>query len=292
MALKKRNIKLLKAAFESEEYNPGLTDSESVDRWVNQCLQMDDSPVLYYKQEELENGVGEFILIIMTEFQKQLLVSSDKKVVCVDCAHRKKGGRFYLTCISIMDECDVAFPVAFCISNKIDLNVVRAFLVSVRDSTGPLSCTYFMSDNETFFYDAWKEVMNDDSKWLWSMWYFDYNIHIQLRFFRNEVLKKAEAYKTLRTLIECQSQSIFEMMFKKFLNSLMADPTSRKLGDFLMKRYGSNTKHWAYCYRTDLKPTANFQLDALHRTLRYCRVFYVLFNFKSKDGTLMDFIFV
>ncbi|GBN37925.1 hypothetical protein AVEN_224154-1 [Araneus ventricosus] len=268
--LKKRDVRFINNAYATDEYNPGLSDAESVDQWVRLCCQMEDSPILFYRQEDIGSTEEDFLLIIMTEFQKQILMSSARQVVCVDSLYRRKGGRFYLTVLFIMDEYEIAFPVAFCISNKVDKPVIWQFLASIKESTGPLSCTYFMSDSEPFYYEAWKEVMQDDSKWLWSMWYVDNRIRVQLRVFRGNIVKRAEAYKTMRTLLECQNKNVFDSMFKNYIETLQSDPQSRNLGNFIMQKYGNNAEMWAYCYRKDIPLSTNIHLEVMHRTFRYC----------------------
>lgn len=250
-----------------------MSDAESVDHWVNSCCQMENSPILYYRKEEFSTEKGdqeEFLLIIMTEFQKHILLSSDKNVICVDSLYRKKGGRFYLTVLFIMDENELAFPVAFCVSNKVDKNVVAVFFRSLYESAGPLECNFFMSDSEPFYYEAWKEVMGDKSKWLWSMWYVDSRFRIQLRVFRGNVAKRAVAYKTMRMLLECQNQTVFQCMLENFIESLRNDPDSKDLSTIVRNHYAPNAEIWAYCFRKEIDLGTNIHLEIMHRTFRYC----------------------
>lgn len=206
----------------------------------------------------------------MTEFQKHILLSSDKNVICVDSLYRKKGGRFYLTVLFIMDENELAFPVAFCISNKVDKNVITTFFRSLYESAGTLECTFFMSDSEPFYYESWKEVMGDKSKWLWSMWYVDSRFRIQLRVFRGNVAKRADAYKTMRMLLECQNETVFRCMLENFIESLRNDPDSKDLSTILKNHYAPNAEIWAYCYRKEIDLGTNIHLEIMHRTFRYC----------------------
>ncbi|CAL1285296.1 unnamed protein product [Larinioides sclopetarius] len=267
--IKKKDARFISNAYAADEYNPGMGEVESVDQWVRQCCQMENSPILFYRPEGIGKSKGNFLLIIMTEFQKQILMSAAKQVVCVDTLYRKKGG-FYLTVLFIMDDNEIAFPVAFCLSNKVDKGVMLQFFESVKDSTGPLSFSYFMSDSEAFIHEAWKEVMEDDSHWLWCMWYVDNRIRIQLKVFRGNVIKKAEAYKTMRTLLECQNANVFESMFKNYVETLKADPSSRNLGESINQRYGKHAHLWAYCYRKDIPLSTNIHLEVLHRIFQFC----------------------
>lgn len=271
--LKKKDYRSINNSYNCEDFNTGMSDAESVDHWVSLCCQMENSPILFYRKEEFYTEKGnqeEFLLIIMTEFQKHILLASDKNVICVDSLYRKKGGRFYLTVLFIMDENDLAFPVAFCISNKVDKSVIVVFFQSIRESAGPLECNFFMSDCESFYYEAWKETMNDNSRWLWSMWYVDSRFRIQLRVFRGNVAKRADTYKTMRMLLECQNQTVFQCMLENFIETLRNDPDSKDLGNIVKNHYAPNSEIWAYCFRKEIDLATNIHLEIMHRTFRYC----------------------
>ncbi|KAG8177326.1 hypothetical protein JTE90_018352 [Oedothorax gibbosus] len=284
--IKRRDMKFIKSAFDSDEYSSRLSDAESVHRWVRLCCQMEESPVLYYRQEANSYVTDEeFVLIIMTEFQKNILLSSDRQILCVDAAHRRKGGRFYLTTLIALDESETAFPVAFCISNQVNKKVVKLFLTNIRDSTGPISCTYFMSESDTFYHEAWLEVMADDSKWLWSIWYVDTKFRVQLKAFKNDMAKRADCYRTMRLLLECQNKDVFDTMFKNFLDTLSQDATSKNTGSFIAQKYGTCKELWAYSYHRDIKLGSIIQLEALHRTMKFCCM-------EGRKNRLDKFIFV
>ncbi|XP_054719732.1 uncharacterized protein LOC129229449 [Uloborus diversus] len=260
-------------AYAYEEFNTEMSDADSVDRWISLCCQMEVSPILFYQKEDFVGGEGkhdEFLLVIMTEFQRQILLNSARQIVCVDSLYRKKGGRFYLTVMFIMDEMDLAFPVAFCISNKVDKMVLIQFFASISQQTGSLECQYFMSDSESCYYEAWKEVMNDESKWIWSLWYVDSRFRTQLKIFKGDTQKRQDVYKVMRVLLECPNQIVFNCMFENFIKDLMSSPTSKDLGKFIQSKYGSNFEMWARCYQKDIELGTVIHLEIMHRTLRYC----------------------
>ncbi|KAG8199373.1 hypothetical protein JTE90_011833 [Oedothorax gibbosus] len=275
--IKQKDIKIINKAFHSEEYC-SMNDSESVNHWVELCCQREDPPVLYYKQQD-----NDILLVIMTEFQKSILLSSDKQILCLDNTHRKEGQRFYLTSLMALDELKIAYPVAFCISNKVDKSVMKKFLLSIRDSTGPLSCSFFMSDRESLYREAWQEVMEDNSKWIWSMWHVDSRFRSRMP--KCLIDKRTNFYKKFRLTLECTNISMFKTMFKNFITDLSADPLMKNVEKFMLQKYANSTEFWAHCYHEDVKFSSIVQFDSLHRTLRYC----------SREGikTRLDkFIFV
>ncbi|KAG8177325.1 hypothetical protein JTE90_018351 [Oedothorax gibbosus] len=264
--IKSTDQKLLRKTFDAEDNIPGcLSDADSLNSWVRTCTEMEDSPILYYSQEE-----NKILLIIMTEFQKNILMSSDKQILSIDNALRQRGSRFYLTSLMALDEHETAFPVAFCISSKVDKNMVTQFLMSIKDSTGPLFCSYFMSDSEVFYYEAWQEVMQNDSIWLWNKWYVDNTFLNKLHQAKLSIAVRSDLYKRLKSVSECRNIEVFETMFKNFTSDLCADQKLKNVAKLMLETYGCSKETWAYCYHKDLKLSSVRQLETLHRTMKYC----------------------
>ncbi|KAG8185999.1 hypothetical protein JTE90_027669 [Oedothorax gibbosus] len=265
--IRQKDTKVILKAFASEEYNSDLSDAEGVDRWVRICSQMEDSPVLYYRQDD-----EQFILIIMTEFQKNILLTSDKRILCVDTDHKKRTSRFYLISLMALDECEVAFPVAFCISNKVDKGVIRQFLLSVREASGPLSCEFFMSDSDSFYLESWQEVMEDNPKWLWSKWWVDMDFVRLLKPLKGLADYRADFYKMWKLLLECKNTEVFMTMFKNFAKRVCDNPVIQKGADTVLKKYGPNKMLWGYCFHKDIKLSCVMQFEVLHRTMIFSSV--------------------
>ncbi|CAL1285290.1 unnamed protein product [Larinioides sclopetarius] len=263
--IKKRDIHFFYSAYASEIYNAGMNASEYVEQWVRACSEMEDSPILLYRHEDIGTKTENLMLIIMTEFQKHILMTSTKEVVCLDSYRCVKNNCF--TALVVIDEQDVAFPVAFCISSKVNKSSMLEFLSSVKESTGPLSCLYLMSNNDKFYYEAWQEVMLDESKWIWNIWSFESKVRKHLIRLVKDVPTREAIYRLLRTLMECNNQNVFVTMFKNFLNSLSDNALCNDFGKFFELQYGSNQELWACCYRKDLKFGTNFYLEYLHKTL-------------------------
>ncbi|GFX72891.1 uncharacterized protein TNCV_1697881 [Trichonephila clavipes] len=269
--IKKRDMRMIERAFAAEIYDTGMTDIESVEQWIKLCFHLETFPILFYHPESSNAKEKSFILTIMTEYQKYILVASSKQVVCIHSYFRFKAlAPSCLTVLFVMDEYNVAFPVAFCISSKLDKNVLLNFLLSIKKVTGPLSCTYLMSDSEDLYYEAWQEVMCDDSMWVWSIWSMDNDFQVHLRRLLKDVKKRENTYRVLRKLLECNNEHVFTTMFKNLIASLLKDSDSKSFGEFLIQKYGSNAERWACCYRKDIKLSTNIFLESLHRTISYC----------------------
>ncbi|GBN84134.1 hypothetical protein AVEN_43804-1, partial [Araneus ventricosus] len=273
LIMKKRDISYIDRAYASEVYNAGMNAVEYVEQWVRTCSEMEDSPILLYRHEGAGSKSEDLMLIIMTEFQKHILMTSTKQVVCLAYPNRIKKGHNLLTALVVIDDQEVAFPVAFCISNKVNKSSMLEFLSSVKESTGPLSCSYFMSNDDKFFYEAWQEVMQDESKWVWSIWSFDDRIRKLLwhpKTAVKDINTREATYQLFRTIIECSSQPVFTTMFKNYKTSLLDNAITSDFGKHFVSQYDSNPETWACCYRKDIKLSTNIFIEYLYKTMQYC----------------------
>ncbi|XP_055953132.1 uncharacterized protein LOC129988879 isoform X2 [Argiope bruennichi] len=267
--IKKRDIQYINNACTSEIFNAEMNFIEYVEQWVHACPQIENSPVLLYRQEGNGTETENLMLIIMTELQKHILITSTKEVVCIDSQYIKKSKNF-VTALVVMDEQDVAFPVAFCISSKLNKSSILEFLSCVRESTGQLSYSYFMSNDDTFFYEAWQEVMQDKSRHIWSIWSVDDKIQKHLSQLLNHIPTRETIYRVFRMMMECNNQEVFTTMLKNFSNFLSDNLLCSDFGKIFGLHYGSNKEMWGCCYRNNLKFSTNFYLEHLHKTLQHC----------------------
>ncbi|CAL1285286.1 unnamed protein product [Larinioides sclopetarius] len=270
--LKKRDASFIDRAYASEVYNAGMNAIEYVEQWVRACSEMEDSPVLLYRHEGAGTKSEDLMLIIMTEFQKHILMTSTREVVCLAYPNRIKKGHNLLTALIVIDDQEVAFPVAFCISSKVNKSSMSEFLSSVKESTGPLSCSYFMSNDDEFFYEAWQEVMQDESKWVLSIWSIDDRIRKHLRQPKTavkDINTRDAIYRLFRTILECNSKSVFSTMFKNYRNSLLDNVTTSDFGKYFVAEFDSNSEMWACCYRKDVKLSTDIFIEYLYKTMQY-----------------------
>ena len=78
-----------------------------------------DNPVLVYKRQGEQPPMGcdyleidDFVLIIQTELQKQMMREFGKRVVCIDSTHKTTGYDFLLITVMVVDEFGEGYPVA------------------------------------------------------------------------------------------------------------------------------------------------------------------------------------
>lgn len=85
------------------------------------------------------------------------------------------GFDFQLITLLCVDEFGAGFPVAYCITNRVDKTAMLTFFKAVKEKTGAITPEVFMSDDAQAFYNAWQEVMGDAKRRLLCAWHVDKN---------------------------------------------------------------------------------------------------------------------
>jgi len=94
-------------------------------------LLKEKSPVTYFKMQGCEKEgpllIGNFMIVIMTPYQIDVLSKYATHRICVDSTHGTTSYNFQLTTLLVVDEFGAGCPVAFCISNRIDSVAMSRF---------------------------------------------------------------------------------------------------------------------------------------------------------------------
>lgn len=139
-------------------------DAVSVDALVNsmkshgECVQevvCDDYPELKYE---------DFLLIIMTNTQAEILKKYGHDIICIDGTHGTNNYDFELHTLMVVDELREGFPCSFFISNRSDQRILNIFFMEVRNKIGPISCRIFMSDMAEGYFNSWLHIMGPPEK--------------------------------------------------------------------------------------------------------------------------------
>lgn len=235
------------------------------------------NPVLYYKKQDdvdpnLMLDAKDFMLILMTPFQKDTLLKYGAELICVDSTQGTNMYDFQLNTVMVIDHHNEAHPVAFCLSSRIDGISMQVFFDNIKKFVGPLRTKIYMG-YDLISYNAWKHVMQPVEQYLLNTWQVDRLLKNSMF---NKITKKQKIpnlYKTLRKLhIEESYSNEFETNLTEFLNTLNDDEDMAKFRDYFIKYYSKNFKYWAHCYRKRSLINADLRFAGLHRTLK--RIFF------------------
>ena len=129
--------------------------------WIEEMSSQIYNPVLLHKVQgeepciEMENFKKEdMLLVVPTEFQRDMMVKFGNNIVCLDTTHGTTMYDFLLITAIIVDEYGEGVPIAWALSNREDKGVLVHFMKSVKTRVGSLSPTIIMSDCAEQYYVA------------------------------------------------------------------------------------------------------------------------------------------
>ncbi|XP_072375185.1 uncharacterized protein [Diabrotica undecimpunctata] len=248
-------------------------DAISIEAWVNSMKEQGEC-VLFYKPQgvfyedypQFKNE--DFILIVMTPSQIEILKKFGGNIICLDGTHGTNSYDFELHTIMVVDEIREGFPCGFLISNRSDHEVLVLFFSEIQKQAGVIQCTAFMSDMAETYFNAWLQTMGAPEKRLYCTWHVDkaWRKNINSKIISKEV--RALVYKQLRVLLQERDEKAFERMIIKFVQD---QSQNSEMFEFLQyfKQYSKNPQVWAYCYRKHVGINTNMRLERLHRALKY-----------------------
>ncbi|KAK3918851.1 Transcription factor hamlet [Frankliniella fusca] len=257
-------------------------DAVSVDVWVDQmgCLEVKDSPVIFYKrQNEMKIGdrfvkveqflePEDFLLVIMTPYQRKMAEKFASSRILIDSTHGTNQYDFQLTTLLTIDEFGAGVPFAFCISNRINETAMKAFFSSVKAVIGPINTEVFMSDDYPAYHNAWCQIMSEPAYYLLCLWHVQRNWKKNVLLIKNNV-KQAEIYRALQVLLVEMDENDFFYLRDAFLQMCKEDVDTAEFGEYFRKKYASNYSKWAFRYRQGLRLNTNMYLEAMHKKLKY-----------------------
>lgn len=139
-------------------------DVISVEAWVNEMK--NSGFILYCKPQDTVFPkypllkLEDFLLIIMNEGKKEMLLRYGSDCICLDGIHGPNAYWFELNTILVLDEMREEFSCSFLISNGSDETVMRIFVSHIREEVKiQFKPKVFMSDMAEAFYNAWLKVM-------------------------------------------------------------------------------------------------------------------------------------
>jgi len=258
-----------------------IDDAESVRLWVEQCREEKSGMVRFIKfeGEEAEDAfsqdgriaLDDFMIVLMNDVQVHLLqMYGHHRVNCIDSTHKTNGYNFQLTTLLIIDNNGEGFPVAFCISSKLDTSVMEVFLEHVRIAIGGcVEGAILISDNAPAYVDAWRTVMGPPSDHVLCTWHIDRSWRKNIAKIKQSPEVKAQVYKVLRVVLEAENKDEFECLLESTLRDMEAYEGTAEFLTYFRREYASRPEMWAHCYQFFSLSKHNLHLEAFHRTLKH-----------------------
>jgi len=253
------------------------SDAQSVRIWVEMCRQEKSDIVRFIKFQEEEDSqhgrlaVKDFILVLMNDVQVHMLQQyGHYRVNCMDSTHGTNAYDFQLTTLLVIDDYGEGFPVAFCISSKVDTLAMEFFLEKVRTAIGgPVDGAIPMTDDAPAYANAWRRIMGPPDHHILCTWHIDRNWRKNLSKINHSTEVKKDVYKTLRVLLETDTKEQFHSLLESSLRDMEADEGMSEFLSYFRREYVSRPEVWAYSNRLGLHCLHNMHIEAFHRTLKH-----------------------
>ncbi|XP_050316161.1 uncharacterized protein LOC126750560 [Anthonomus grandis grandis] len=269
-------------------------DALELDLWIKDL--QDLNVVLFYKAEGCifkdypELKTEEFVLVLMTDAQAQMLLKYGSDGVCIDRYPGViKRKRIHLVTILVEDEIGEVLPCGFLISNKLNIDILKIFFAHVKHRVGaPIEPNVFMADTEPCFAKAWVSAMLPASMFLFNPWSVDFAWRRNLKLKVKRIEKQLEVYQLLWTLWEQTDHNIFETQLQNVCESLSQDPETANFALYFKTHFISHGDSWAYCHKG---LNNNLCFEKTHRALKCMHLMgQKVERFDKSIGAIMRFI--
>ena len=270
----RKDISNIQKQYNIEGIRRHQNDLISVSSIVEEMDTLPYNPVVVFKQQgDLPTAScrhlkeDDFLLVIQTEFQRDMLSSHGNKGVCMDATYRSNDYDFNLITLMVLDSYEEGIPVAWALSNREDKPVLLTVLYSLKKRCGGVASCWFMSDMAQQYYSAWEEVFGgDNTKYLWCTWHVDRAWRDGLRRYIRERGAQREIYHQLRVLLRETEKAKFTTLLTKFFT--LNKENWSAFTEYFHSTYCSHIEQWAMCHRIGTPMNTNMYSEAFHRVLK------------------------
>lgn len=152
-----RNIETrhIRTAFSVDDIKNDDDDHLSLFSWVYEWgAKLETNPILFYKLKGVTNQTevlneDDSVVVVQTENQKKMAVEFGGNGVCCFTA---KCSSYFVTTLMVIDEFDEGFPMAYCMSNRLNENILKIFFAHLVQNLGELKPAWFAYDSNDAFY--------------------------------------------------------------------------------------------------------------------------------------------
>jgi hypothetical protein len=249
-------------------------DLNTVEHWIQEMNEFgeESTTVLFYKdQGKLSEQFpklrhDDFVLAIMKTGQAEALKRWASKCIIIDSTHNVHCEYLHLTYMSVLDETNRIFPVAFMFSTRTDIHTLEVFYTLIHDKVGQITTRTLIADDLHDFYQAWWKVMsmplhNLPAPWtVLDGWKKKYDL-IKNR----EKLRKIK--KQLKALLYETESDKFNKALKQIMSDFKRDPETSEYMEYFERQFAKNPDVWSSCLRKTFG-VSNQQLMMMHEKFK------------------------
>ena len=210
--------------------------------------------------------------MLMTSFQRSQYIKFGKQGVCVDSTHGTNQYDFKLTTLLVLDEFRAGQPVAWCLSTRETEEYMSKFFQLVKDTCGPVSPPWFMSDLAPQFFNAFAAVNECKPKQLWCSWHVEkaWREALQSRITGDKSVDRRDCvYRYIKIITGAKDEKEFDAASNAFLQWMDTDLQLKSFSEYYTKERLPCKENWAYYHRYGLGINTNMVVEAFHKIFKY-----------------------
>lgn len=238
--------------------------------WVSKFQMNENSSILVYKPQgkTLEKypqlNINDFILIIMSDLQQEILNKYGNDYVCLDATSVFNTEDYFLVTLLVVDDTKQSIPCAFLISNREDDEILPIFFMEIKYRVGTVSPKIFISDTVDEFYNIWVQIMDRPKCRIYSDWCVDQAWQESLQKI-NTVEKRQVVYENLKILKKERNVKKFQTIMQEFTSKINDDSDLVAFSVYFVSNFLNCAPFWAFCYRL----YDNIDIESIHRTVKF-----------------------
>ncbi|XP_026685105.1 uncharacterized protein LOC113470673 [Diaphorina citri] len=186
-----------------------------------------------------------FILGIQTKDQMKLMESCAQDILIIDATHDMTQYGLQLLNVMGVDEFNKGYPLAHCISNKMDANTLKHFFEAIKLKIPNLNVNCIITDDDPALINAANAGFAADVRHLLCLWHFkrsiQKNLHAKVR---NTELEK-EMFNFVCTIIDCETEDTFNKLLDAFLKMYENCTEAQSFTEYFHTYCLSKTEKWA-----------------------------------------------
>ena len=274
----KTSVRLLVENLKLESFNPVLMFKAAHETTI------EGDGLASYAEHVQHISESAYVLALQTKEQLTLLENCGSKVFCIDATHAASCSGIQLVTLFVADDYQNAYPVAHLLTNYLDDNVLKAFLLAIRSRCPRFIPSLVITDVDNTGLTQLEEIYGQGSfVHLLSKWHIHQAWRKQLRQHVPIISLRQEMYYCLARIMEEKNVKKFDYMVNTFLSHYVEK--CKIFTDYFQVTFASRPMKWASCFiaAESQLPKCVFQ-DSFHDQIKN---FYTQ---KRKSNKRVDFL--
>lgn len=201
------------------------------------------------------------MVLIQTQFQRDILARHGSKGVSIDATHGvATDKKVKLVTLLVLDDCERDVPVAQFLTDHEDTVSIEIFLQNLYHQLAHLNISRLLSADA--FYNVLKLVGGNCTKKILCIWYVIKDVNQKLGGHVGNFSGSRQAVCLFRAVMYDHTITRCQKLVVRLRTALLEFPTASK---YINEWYLNLVPHWALVYRVGSRLTTSGHIESYHR---------------------------